>query len=271
MKFNLKPVKKFIEKRGSLLLAIGAVSSVGLSVVTTVKATLAVEDIVESDIPKKKKRTAIVKKITPPAISTAVAITCIIFLYTHNKKKEAALVGALVSANELIRKSQSKLTDEQKNQVFDEYYGEKFRSIDIPDGKKPDEIVVVEPISGQVFFTTKEKLIFNESEFNNLFTLKEIVSFNEWLDILELDYHRPDGEMFGWSKEAEFWYGYKFIEFEHRKYYKRETGEEYYVINYVFPPHYDYESPGEELGSEEGQFNIPEYVINEGDNIDEIC
>lgn len=239
-------VTKFVCKH-SVEIAMGAAAvGVGLTVYTTSKATLKVDKIVRNNtLTKEEKIKKSAKHCIAPAASVILAYAGIFAMYHFGKKKQAALLGLLVSTQQLFQnyriETKKKVGDKEESEIFAKAI-EKTNKIDeIKLEKKPkeDECIFVEPITGQVFTMKTSELIEYEKELNKLYILTGSVTFDEWLSMLEVD----SDELFshyGWGYYGYYQYGYQFIDIRHLKR-TDKNGQEFYILMYDFMPHADYE------------------------------
>ena len=96
-----------------------------------------------------------------------------------------------------------------------------------------------EEYSGRFFESTEEDVVLAEYHFNRNFVLRGYAELNELYEFLNLS-PTESGAVLGWSIGAgEVFYGYQWIDFEHRKVI-REDGAEYYAITMPFIPTADY-------------------------------
>lgn len=148
-------------------------------------------------------------------------------------------IGCVLGANVLSQKHQALLTSAYAlvNREFDQYrnkvislcgketdysvekaVAEEQRAKDegLP-GFTETQTFYFEPY-GKFFESTMENVMEAEYCLNRNFILKGSVSVNEFLDFLKLD-HTSNGDENGWEEFAgEAFYGYRWIDFEHRHY-----------------------------------------------------
>ena len=220
----------------------GAIVGVAATVFTTSRATLKVNSIIKNEeLTKKEKIQKSVKPVLPAAASVIFALAGIAAMYKFGKKKQAALLGLLVSTQQVFQQYRNNTRKEIGSVEEGCLYSETVANTkgydkNVPDiPKTEDEEVFCESVSGQ-FFTAKPKDIYEAAyNINRQFAYRGEVEFNDWLELLKLD----DEEMlygFGWCQDQGFkFYGYQFIEIDIQP--RNKNGKQYKLITYPFLPH----------------------------------
>ena len=238
-----KTCAKWCVKHSVEIAMTGAIVGVGLTVFTTSRATLAINNIVkEEDLSKKEKAKLSIKPALPAAASVIFATASIAAMYHFGKKKQAALLGLLISTQQVFQRYRNNTKKEigsvQEGCLYSETVAETKgydnNGLDLP--KTEEEEIFCESISGQ-FFTAKPKDIYSAAyNVNRQFAYRGEVEFNDWLELLKLD----DEEMlygFGWCQDQGFeFYGYQFIEIDIQPRTNKD-GKKYKLITYPFLPH----------------------------------
>ena len=220
----------------------GAIVGVAATVFTTSRATLKVNSIIKNEeLTKKEKIQKSVKPVLPAAASVIFALAGIAAMYKFGKKKQAALLGLLVSTQQVFQQYRNNTRKEIGSVEEGCLYSETVANTkgydkNVPDiPKTDDEEVFCESVSGQ-FFTAKPKDVYEAAyNINRQFAYRGEVEFNDWLELLKLD----DEEMlygFGWCQDQGFeFYGYQFIEIDIQP--RNKNGKQYKLITYPFLPH----------------------------------
>lgn len=220
----------------------GAIVGVAATVFTTSRATLKVNSIIkDEELTKKEKIQESVKPVLPAAASVIFALAGIVAMYKFGKKKQAALLGLLVSTQQVFQQYRNNTRKEIGSVEEGCLYSETVANTkgydkNVPDiPKTEDEEVFCESVSGQ-FFTAKPKDVYEAAyNINRQFAYRGEVEFNDWLELLKLD----DEEMlygFGWCQDQGFeFYGYQFIEIDIQP--RTKNGKQYKLITYPFLPH----------------------------------
>jgi hypothetical protein len=220
----------------------GAIGGVAATVFSTSRATLKVNTIIkDEELTKKEKIQRSVKPVLPAAASVIFALAGIAAMYKFGKKKQAALLGLLVSTQQVFQQYRNNTRKEIGSVEEGCLYSETVANTkgydkNVPDiPKTDDEEVFCESVSGQ-FFTAKPKDIYEAAyNINRQFAYRGEVEFNDWLELLKLD----DEEMlygFGWCQDQGFeFYGYQFIEIDIQP--RNKNGKQYKLITYPFLPH----------------------------------
>lgn len=220
----------------------GAIVGVAATVFTTSRATLKVNSIIkDEELTKKEKIQESVKPVLPAAASVIFALAGIVAMYKFGKKKQAALLGLLVSTQQVFQQYRNNTRKEIGSVEEGCLYSETVANTkgydkNVPDiPKTEDEEVFCESVSGQ-FFTAKPKDVYEAAyNINRQFAYRGEVEFNDWLELLKLD----DEEMlygFGWCQDQGFeFYGYQFIEIDIQP--RNKNGKQYKLITYPFLPH----------------------------------
>lgn len=219
-------MKKFIhrmKRNAGTITAVLAIAGVCYTAYRGVKDGMKLDDTIKNDKAFKMKSTS--EKVTtilstcyPTIISAVVTSALILTSDQKHRKVEAGLGGVAASAVRGI--------NENKIQQ------------DIPEDEYGKKVRFYEPFSKQFFESTFADVSNAEYELNRLFILRGDVTMKDFLTILGIPQVR-NADQFGWSDYiGEVKYGYKWIDFAHRK--KEENGKTYYEINYPFYPSEDY-------------------------------
>lgn len=260
--------KSFVKKNKGLLTTIGAIIGVGVTIYVTSKATLKVERILnEVHTPNEVKnvKKAVVKEVAKPAATTALTIFCIVLTYKFGKQTEAGLLSALAGAEALRRSyrehviDSDKFSPEEEQKIFEDSVNDDKYTSAKPLPEKEDYNsyqLYKEELTGEYFWAKPEDVLKAEIHLKDGIAYNEYESFWEWLQALDdVSVHCDGAERIfsdykigalncgwcsvGWGSEEK--YGYRFVEILHNKITDKETGREYTLISYPFPPHADYE------------------------------
>ena len=238
-----KTCAKWCVKHSVEIAMSGAIVGVGLTVFTTSRATLAINNIVkEEDLSKKEKVKLSIKPALPAAASVIFATASIAAMYHFGKKKQAALLGLLISTQQVFQRYRNNRIGEvgikKESEEFSEAVVESKKlddkRLDIP--KKEDELIFCESCSGQ-FFSAKLSDIYKAMYLaNREFIIKGELELNEWFDLLGID-NRDDRYGFGWDQSMGWeFFGYQFIDICLVPHFDK-SGKEYRLITYPFMPH----------------------------------
>lgn len=236
-----------VKKNAGKILLVTTLASYGASLYFTAKSALAVNEIVDTPTTKKEDRKRIIKACAPSAITTALTISCIIFTCIHNKKQEALLTGMLISSQQLFNKYRQNVridaSDEEDISLMSDTVADikKLDEYEYPKELEPGEALYCESITGEFFVMKEKDYVTAEMEINKKMHLQYEVTFNEWLDLLNLP-RTDEGDMYGWSVYSDEFYGYVNID-TYAKDMKTKDGTPYKLICYIYMPHCDYENP----------------------------
>lgn len=259
-----KATTKFLIKH-SVEIAMGAAAvGVGLTVYTTSKATLKVNDICHDDtLTKKEKIKKSVKPVAPAAASVALAYAGITAMYICGRKKQAALLGLLVSTQQVFQQYRNNRQKEigkaeESKEYADAVVNTKGLNDCVPDlPKLEEEVIFCESITGQWFTGTKSNFWASAYAINGAFHEYGMAGFNQWLQFLGCD----EDEMIddaGWTYEGSQCYNYTNIEIGLVKH-KSNSGKEYYLITYTTLPHSMFVYPYDKHCADEDLILIPFY------------
>lgn len=268
-----KSAVKFCSKH-SVEIAMGAAAvGVGLTIFTTAKATLKVNDIVHDDtLTKKEKVKKSVMPVAPAVASVALAYAGITAMYICGRKRQAALLALLTSTQQVFqqyrnaRKAEIGVNDEKK-----EYDNAVCEANDF-DEKIPDvpvrygEDLYCDSITGE--WTAMTPVDFEKAryEINRRLAINGFVDFDEWIELIGCDslfFKQAGGygwlnEPMGWSVEGINIFDYRFIEIDIVEH-EAKDGRVYNLITYSVPPHRI------SLGANDGEIDIceeDELVLN---------
>lgn len=228
-------------------------STVGMvaTTVMAVKATpRAIELLKEAELEASEKEVELTKleilRVALPVyiptflIGTS-TIFCIFGANLLNRKQQASYISAYTLLDNTFREYKNKVTEmfgeNADGCVRAALIDEKSDTFD--DSTSEEKLVFYEDNYGEFFEMSKEEVLMAEYELNRNFILKGEVNLNEFYQFLGLP-TTDVGEVLGWSLWAgEAFYGYSWIDFEHKKH-TLDDGLEYYIISMPFPPTMDY-------------------------------
>lgn len=225
------------KKHGPTILTVGGV--VGL--VTTsvlagrasVKASKRLEAAKAEEPDKRLSKMDVVKLVAydyvPAMVSCAVTSACIIGSNAANAKRYATLLDAYT-----LTSSALKLNKDQTLMTWHESAKKRIEG-DFPSVK--GVVRFKESYLDEEFEDTFENVLLAEYNLNRVFILKDYATFGEFRNMLGLR-RVPDTDDIGWSCRGEVDYGYRWVDFVHRK--KVDDKGEYYEIEYPFPPTRDF-------------------------------
>ena len=244
--------KIFLKNNSSVLLTIGATVGVGLTVISTTKATIkAVEIYNEIEVDKKRKptRKEVVLNTFPvyitPFLLCSATLACIYGMKYLDKKKQVSLLSAyqLVNSTFTDYKNKVKQTygeDAHKkllDQIYIEHadkqlvYAQNLTGEDVLLPDDDGEIKTFYDQFGDRFFQcTMEQVLQAEYHINRNFSLSGEASVNEFNLFLGLA-PTDDGDMLNWSMED----GFTWIDFDNRKV-TMDDGSCFYAIEMPFEP-----------------------------------
>lgn len=238
-----KATTKFLIKH-SVEIAMGAAAvGVGLTVYTTSKATLKVNDICHDDtLTKKEKIKKSVKPVAPAAASVALAYAGITAMYICGRKKQAALLGLLVGTQQVFQTYRNNVRKDTGMKKESEEYAKAIIESKSLDEKRPDipktegETIFCESATGQ-FFSAKLSDVYKAMYLaNREFILRGELELNDWLDILGID-TRDEYYGIGWDQTMGWeFFGYQFIDICMVPHFDK-SGKEYRLLTYPFMPH----------------------------------
>lgn len=247
MKYISRKTGKFLKKHMPEILTIASTVGVGVSIYLTRKATKAEEILqnggnleVMEPIEKVKAYASI---YWPVAIVSSASIGCMWCAHILDKRMQTQLLSAYMAlgqAYERYKETVRRNVDlETYCKIQEEYQDEMRRD----DGKiyitPDDQLLFYLPFYNKYFNRTMKEIIDAEYQVNREFALAGYVSFNTLLDALGL-YPIVGGEDIGWSQDAGMaFYGYGWIDFEHRLQ-TTDDGLECYYIEMPFLPTEDY-------------------------------
>lgn len=259
-----KTCAKWCVKHSVEIAMTGAIVGVGLTVFTTSRATLAIDSIVkEEDLSKKEKVKLSIKPALPAAASVIFATASIAAMYHFGKKKQAALLGLLISTQQVFNKyrqnEQKRIGKDKESEEFAEAVAEaKNLDNDIPELKKlENEYIFCESITGQFFTGTKSNFWASAYAINGAFHEYGMAGFNQWLQYLGCDEDDSIDDC-GWCYEGSQYYNYNNIEISLVKR-VTETGKEYYLITYTTLPHSMFLYPYDKGCSDDNLVLLPFY------------
>lgn len=176
----------------------------------------------------------------PSVICGVSTIACILGANVLNKKKQESLTAAYALIDSTFKGYRSKVKEvygeDADNKIVEEIARDVYKKNDIPKG---EEILFFDFYSMRYFESSLEEIKSAEYEFNRLFILRGHASLNEFYEFVGLP-PIDGGERLGWSVNAEFDYGYKWIDFDHHWKTTMEDGLECYILSMPYWPHSDY-------------------------------
>lgn len=232
----------------TILTCLSAIGMV-LTIVMAVKATPKAMELLETAAVEKDDELTkfeVIKTAAPAYISTALlgasTIFCILEANILNKKQQAAYISAYTMLDQTFKAYKSNVKTLYGDNADDEIRAKRISdSFGGFDKSHSDEtLVFYEENYGEFFELTKEEVLMAENELNRTFILRGYVTLNDFYAYLGLP-EKDFGNVLGWSIWAgEAFYGYSWIDFEHKKH-TLDDGLEYYIISMPFPPTMDFE------------------------------
>lgn len=237
----------WLKKNSPTILTVIAAVGTGATAVLTAIATpdaIASKDKAQAEKGDKKLTVWETVKAEAPAYIPAVTvgvgtIACIFGANILNQRQQASIASAYAVLNEMYGKYRSKvksLFGEEGDHMVERAIEQDDR--DREDDRPPwDEVQIFyfEPY-GKFFERTMEEVFQAEYHINRNLMLKQGVTVNEFLDFLDLE-HVDGGDEFGWNLwDGEAFYGYSWIDFEHR-YFTTDDGLLVCAIDTPFSPH----------------------------------
>lgn len=241
-------VTKFVVKHSVEICMGGAIVGVAAIVYTTNRATLKVDKVVKDEnLTKKEKLKKSVVPTAPVAASVIFALASIGGMYYLGKKKQAALLGLLLSTQQMFQVYRNNVREEKgsaeeakifaKSVVESKNLDKKVEDVPVP---KDGKLIWCDSITGQFFEATELDVLKAEYTLNKILTTEGEVCFNEFLSALGCD-ETDEGSLYGWSQELGYdWFGYMWVDFQH-VIHRDKLGKEYRLITYPYLPHLSYE------------------------------
>lgn len=257
-------VTKFVIKHSVEICMAGAVTGLAVTVYTTNRATLKIDKVIKrEELTKKEKVQKSVAPAAPVAASVIFTLAAIAGMYYFGKKKQAALLGLLMSLtstfNAYRANQQEKIGKVEELKQYDAAVTEGNNLDDkVPDiPKLENEVIFCESITGQWFTGTKSNFWASAYAINGALHEYGMVGFNQWLQYLGCDEEEMIDDC-GWTYEGSQYYGYSNIEVNLVKH-KSSSGKEYYLIAYSTLPHSMFLMPYDKGCADEDLILVPFY------------
>lgn len=221
---------------------------VALTVYTTSKATLKVNDIVKDEsLTKADKVKKSIKPAAPAVASIALTYAAISAMFILGKKRQAALLAILASTQQVFQQYRNNVRNEKgsseeakifaKSTVEAKNLDKRIDSIPVP---KDNKLIWCESITGQFFEAEEIDVLRAEYVLNMLLVKEGEVTLNEFFNALGID-ETDEGNIYGWSQELGYdWFGYMWVDFQH-VIHRDKSGREYRLITYTYLPHLNYD------------------------------
>lgn len=186
--------------------SVGLVTSVGLAIRATVKATRIVDKYEDEldRMPQKKYKAAETVRLTwkcyvPVAVVGGASLGCIIGANSINLNRNAALIATYVATEDKLKGCQNWITEAVtgKHEKKDDESEKKDNKPLIFDGHK---YLCKDEFSGRFFETTLSQIRTVESRLNQMMTYEYRVTVNGLYAELDLE-HIEAAEHFGWDLE----------------------------------------------------------------------
>ena len=249
-KYLMKKTGRFLKSHLPEILTAASTVGIGASIYLTRKATKA-EQILQNEANLEamepiEKLKAYASIYWPVAIVSTASIGCMWCAHILDKRQQTQLLSAYMALGqayehykEVVKKN---VTDEQYLMIEEEYRHD-VEALSESNDQPDEQLLFYIPFYNGYINRTMAEVIDAEYQVNREFALAGCASFNTFLDALGVD-PIPSGEDIGWSQDAgAIFYGYGWIEFQHRLT-KLDDGMEYYYIDMVFLPTSDYLSYG---------------------------
>lgn len=246
MKLPTRQVKQYFGDHGATILSIAAVGGVVGTAVLAVKATPKALQILELEYNDKGRDLTIPETIIaagpcyiPALLCGMSTIVCILGANVLNQRKQAALNSAYILMANSYQEYRNKVKERFGKDIDAEIRKEMFEEHQEPSESDDAKILFYDEFSERYFNRTWKELLDAEYHLNKEFVMTSEIPINRFYDLLGLPGTRM-GLDFGWSISAGMnFYGYEWIDFEH-KFVKMEDGLECYIIDMPYPPTTDY-------------------------------
>lgn len=237
----------WLKRNSSTILTVIAAIGTGATAVLAAKAApiaSASREKAQHEKGERKLTTLeVIKAETPAYIPAATVgigtIACIFGANVLNKRQQASIASAYAVLNEMYSKYRGKVTSifgENGDRILERAIEQDSK--DREDGRPPwgeIQTFYFEPY-GRFFERTMEEVFQAEYHINRNLMLKRGVTVNEFLDFLGLE-HVRGGDELGWNLwDGEVFYGYSWIDFDHR-YFTTDDGLLVCAIDTPFAPH----------------------------------
>lgn len=255
MKGLVPKVTLFLKRNSSTILTvIGAIGVVGTTV-TAVRATPKALRLLEEETNNKGEpltNIEIVQIAAPTYIPTILVggstIGCIFGANILNTRQQAALTSAYALMDHTYKEYKNKVNElyggDADVRIREEIAKDKLREADIT--VTSDKALFFDEYSGRFFESTIKEVQDAEYHLNRNFALRGYCCLNEFYEFLGQPVTEY-GATVGWSLDAgEMFYGYSWIDFEHRLVKSEDADPDYrefYQICMPFGPTADYEDP----------------------------
>lgn len=183
-----------------------------------------------------------VKTVAPvyifPVVIGISSIACIIGANVLSRKQQAALMSAYALLDQSFkeyRNAAKRVYGEDADEMIqrDIMIAEYAKMTSLPHGNL---VLFYDSISDRYFYSTPQAVTEAEYDFNRNFALRGYANLNEFYDFLGLP-NTLCGDVIGWDMDSGFnFYGYSWIDFEHREQHF-EDGSMCYAIIAPFSPH----------------------------------
>lgn len=249
-KYMMKKSGRFLKKYLPEILTIASTIGVGASIYLTRKATKA-EQILQNEgnleaMEPIEKVKAYASIYWPVAIVSSASIGCMWCAHILDKRTQSQLLSAYMALGQAYERYKEVVRNNVDQETYckiqEEYEAEMKADRELP-RDTDEQLLFYLPFYNKYFNRTMREVIDAEYQVNREFALAGYASFNTFLDALGI-YPIVGGDDIGWSQDAGVaFYGYGWIEFEHRLQ-KTDDGLECYYIDMPFLPTEDYQDYG---------------------------
>jgi hypothetical protein len=179
----------------------------------------------------------------PAALVGVATISCIFGANAISRRQTAAITSAYMLLDSAYReyrdKAKQALGEDAAAQIRELIAKDKYEIGEYDFTESGERQVFYEEFYGKFFERSKEEVLSAEYHFNRNFKLRGYATLNEFYEFLSLP-KTELGEALGWSLGAgEEFYGYSWVDFEHRKV-TLDDGLECLTIEMPFAPTADY-------------------------------
>lgn len=243
---SIEAIKRFIKVNSPMIMLVGSLVGLAATIIFSSKAAIDTIEIID----EKKKRgheiskKEIVKVAAPnyiPVVSVAAGTAlCMIGCHRTHLKRESELLGLYSVATKALIDYRKEIAGKH-GMEYDSKICEsvKAKGDDEFDEIQSKPIRIVETFGNRSIVDTIENLQNAEYELNRFFILSGAATLNDFYRLLGMK-KTDTGDLFGWSDYADPFYGYRWIDFQHR-FVRDELGNiESVEVGFVFPPHDDY-------------------------------
>lgn len=232
-------LSKYIRKDKQFMLNFTAVIGVGLTMLTTVRATTKACKLINEDMTTQEKIKKTWRCYIPPSLIASSTMLCIMYSDHTTMNQKISLLNALVAVQDKHKTLKNSVNHVCNNQTKEDIVKQTIRD-KVPKDvylERTDDKIFYEEYTCKFFTSPIDNVLKAEYLFNKQLSIIGHATLNDFYELLGIS-KTEAGEFIGWSV-YDGYFGANpvnpWVDFDHSKM-EDDDGCEYYYLNYANQP-----------------------------------